>query len=41
VKGNAGLPHNVPQAEGITMGPAGTLYICSEPNFFYVFKRKK
>lgn len=30
---------NIPQAEGITLGPNGSLYLVSEPNLFYVFTR--
>ncbi|KPU58018.1 esterase-like activity of phytase family protein [Pseudomonas fluorescens] len=38
-KGRQGLQKNVPQAEGIAMGDDGTLYLVSEPNLFYVFKK--
>jgi len=38
--GPAGLKRGVPQAEGVTMDEDGNLYICSEPNLLYVFKRK-
>ncbi len=38
--GKHGLKRNVPQAEGIAMGPDGTLYLVSEPNLFYVFSKQ-
>jgi len=37
-QGFQGLRATVPQAEGIAMDEAGTLYLVSEPNLFYVFK---
>jgi uncharacterized protein YjiK len=36
-KGFHGLENNVPQAEGIAIGPDNSVYIVSEPNLFYVF----
>jgi uncharacterized protein YjiK len=33
------LKKRVPQAEGIAMDDDGALYLVSEPNLFYVFKK--
>ncbi|MFJ3521745.1 SdiA-regulated domain-containing protein [Pseudomonas sp. NPDC090203] len=38
-KGSMRLGKSVPQAEGIAMGADGTLYLVSEPNLFYSFKK--
>lgn len=38
-RGFHGLQKSVPQAEGIAIGPDKRVYIVSEPNLFYVFKR--
>lgn len=38
-KWHQGLQKNVPQAEGIAMDDDGTMYLVSEPNLFYVFKK--
>jgi len=38
-KGRQGLQKTVPQAEGIAIDDDGTLYLVSEPNLFYVFKK--
>jgi len=37
-RGFHGLKKNVPQAEGIAIGPDKRIYIVSEPNLFYVFE---
>ena len=34
-----GLANRVPRAEGVAMDEAGTLYVISEPNLFYRFKK--
>ena len=39
LNGRHGLKKRVPQAEGIAMDDEGTLYLVSEPNLFYVFKK--
>jgi uncharacterized protein YjiK len=38
-KGRQGLQKTVPQAEGMAMDDDGTLYLVSEPNLFYTFKK--
>lgn len=38
-KGRQGLQKTVPQAEGIAMDDDGAMYLVSEPNLFYVFKK--
>ncbi|MDH1264605.1 MULTISPECIES: SdiA-regulated domain-containing protein [unclassified Pseudomonas] len=38
--GQQGLKESVPQAEGVAMDNEGGLYLISEPNLFYVFKKK-
>jgi len=37
--GTSGLRRTVPQPEGITLGPDGSIYILSEPNLLYRFVR--
>ncbi|WP_409277479.1 SdiA-regulated domain-containing protein [Pseudomonas defluvii] len=39
-KGFQGLQQSVPQAEGIALDDNGTLYLVSEPNLFYSFKKQ-
>ncbi|WP_040266934.1 SdiA-regulated domain-containing protein [Pseudomonas rhodesiae] len=39
LNGRHGLKKRVPQAEGIAMDDDGALYLVSEPNLFYVFKK--
>ena len=40
VRGLNGLSRTIPRAEGVTMDENGTLYMVSEPNLFYAFKRQ-
>lgn len=37
--GDHGLEKDVPQAEGVAMGPEGTIYVVSEPDLFYAFRK--
>ncbi|MBU0902109.1 SdiA-regulated domain-containing protein [Pseudomonas sp. GWSMS-1] len=39
LRGRNGLKRSVPQGEGIAMDDQGTLYLVSEPNLFYRFKK--
>jgi len=41
LRGMSGLSRSVPQAEGIAMDDQGALYLVSEPNLFYVFKKRE
>ncbi|WP_426386082.1 SdiA-regulated domain-containing protein [Pseudomonas brassicacearum] len=40
-KGRQGLQKTVPQAEGLAMDDDGNLYLVSEPNLLYVFKKSQ
>ncbi|EFL3757876.1 YjiK family protein, partial [Escherichia coli] len=39
-KGHHDLQEDVPQAEGVVTAPNGDIYIVSEPNIFYHFKKQ-
>ncbi|WP_395505264.1 SdiA-regulated domain-containing protein [Ectopseudomonas hydrolytica] len=39
LRGQHGLKRGVPQAEGVATDDEGTLYLISEPNLFYVFRK--
>lgn len=39
-KGHHDLQEDIPQAEGVTTAPNGDIYIVSEPNYFYHFKKQ-
>lgn len=38
-RGVHGLAHKIPQPEGMTLGPDGSLYIVSEPNLLYRYEK--